>query len=121
MSQLPDDANQNRCPISPRLKAGVLRQLWYLKRVIWQGCEDSNLGMTESESVALPLGDTPICEIRLIPDSGEKSQAFFLPVTCTPFSIALRFAGMNRWLLSGSACLRAPAREAMPTAPVSAT
>jgi hypothetical protein len=25
----------------------------------WLGCEDSNLGMTESESVALPLGDTP--------------------------------------------------------------
>lgn len=27
--------------------------------VYWQGCEDSNLGMTESESVAVPLGDTP--------------------------------------------------------------
>ena len=27
---------------------------------IWLGYEDSNLGMPESESGALPLGDTPI-------------------------------------------------------------
>ena len=25
----------------------------------WLGCQDSNLGMAESESAALPLGDTP--------------------------------------------------------------
>ena len=28
--------------------------------VIWQGWQDLNLRMTESKSVALPLGDTPI-------------------------------------------------------------
>jgi hypothetical protein len=44
--------------------------------VMWQGCEDSNLGMTESESVALPLGDTPTCEKSFITDSGKISQAF---------------------------------------------
>ncbi len=27
---------------------------------MWLGYEDSNLGMPESESGALPLGDTPI-------------------------------------------------------------
>ncbi len=27
---------------------------------VWLGYEDSNLGMAESESAALPLGDTPI-------------------------------------------------------------
>ncbi len=27
---------------------------------MWLGDEDSNLGMPESESGALPLGDTPI-------------------------------------------------------------
>jgi hypothetical protein len=26
---------------------------------LWLGCQDSNLGMAESESAALPLGDTP--------------------------------------------------------------
>lgn len=26
----------------------------------WLGYEDSNLGMTESESVGLPLADTPV-------------------------------------------------------------
>ena len=26
---------------------------------LWQGCQDSNLGMPESKSGALPLGDTP--------------------------------------------------------------
>ena len=26
----------------------------------WLGCQDSNLGMTVSKTVALPLGDTPI-------------------------------------------------------------
>ncbi len=28
--------------------------------LMWLGYEDSNLGMPESESGALPLGDTPI-------------------------------------------------------------
>jgi hypothetical protein len=28
-------------------------------RAKWLGCEDSNLGMAESKSAALPLGDTP--------------------------------------------------------------
>ncbi len=28
--------------------------------IVWLGYEDSNLGMAESESAALPLGDTPI-------------------------------------------------------------
>ena len=38
---------------------------------MWLGYEDSNLGMPESESGALPLGDTPIlfwlscAEVRL--------------------------------------------------------
>jgi hypothetical protein len=32
---------------------------WLAFQCFWQGCEDSNLGMTESESVAVPLGDTP--------------------------------------------------------------
>ena len=31
---------------------------------IWLGRQDSNLRMTESESVALPLGYTPFDEIR---------------------------------------------------------
>ena len=35
---------------------------------IWQGCQDSNLGMPESKSGALPLGDTPKKEMSLIPD-----------------------------------------------------
>ena len=26
----------------------------------WQGCQDSNLGMLESKSSALPLGDSPV-------------------------------------------------------------
>ena len=31
----------------------------------WLGYEDSNLGMLESESSALPLGDTPIIKLNL--------------------------------------------------------
>ncbi len=31
---------------------------------MWLGYEDSNLGMPESESGALPLGDTPIYNFR---------------------------------------------------------
>ena len=30
-----------------------------------QGYKDSNLEMTESESVALPFGDSPICNIAV--------------------------------------------------------
>ena len=33
--------------------------------LIWLGCQDSNLGMPESKSGALPLGDTPICNSLL--------------------------------------------------------
>ena len=29
-------------------------------KMSWLGCQDSNLGMTVSKTVALPLGDTPI-------------------------------------------------------------
>ena len=36
----------------------------FLRRILcflsWLGCQDSNLGMTVSKTVALPLGDTPI-------------------------------------------------------------
>lgn len=38
---------------------------------VWQGCQDSNLGMPESKSGALPLGDTPKKEMSLIPDLGS--------------------------------------------------
>ena len=33
---------------------------------MWLGYEDSNLGMPESESGALPLGDTPTNCLRII-------------------------------------------------------
>ena len=36
-----------------------------LKLFIWLGISDSNTRMTESESVALPLGDAPICRTRV--------------------------------------------------------
>lgn len=29
--------------------------------LFWLGCQDSNLGMPESKSGALPLGDSPKC------------------------------------------------------------
>ena len=34
--------------------------------VIEQGYKDSNLEMTESESVALPVGDSPMCSTNVI-------------------------------------------------------
>ena len=34
--------------------------------VIEQGYKDSNLEMTESESVALPFGDSPMCSTNVI-------------------------------------------------------
>ena len=43
----------------------------FFKFFIKQGYKDSNLEMTESESVALPFGDSPICfvldEVYTIP------------------------------------------------------
>ncbi len=42
------------------------------------GYKDSNLEMTESESVALPFGDSPISNARIIiTDPHEKIKPFF--------------------------------------------
>ena len=38
----------------------------------WLGRQDLNLRMTESESVALPLGDAPVCGV----DSGIRTHAY---------------------------------------------
>lgn len=50
---------------------------------MWLGYEDSNLGMPESESGALPLGDTPtIClDYRKIDNLNLVATTGFEPVT----------------------------------------
>ena len=39
----------------------------FFKFFIKQGYKDSNLELTESESVALPFGDSPICFVFRLP------------------------------------------------------
>ena len=56
---------------------------------LWLGCEDSNLGMRESESRALPLGDTPSC----------KEESF--NKLALPGQAIIAFA-KNRWLRLGA-------------------
>ncbi len=40
---------------------------------MWLGYEDSNLGMPESESGALPLGDTPSVQRFLVNGAGGET------------------------------------------------
>ena len=40
---------------------------------MWLGYEDSNLGMPESESGALPLGDTPSVQRYLVNGAGGET------------------------------------------------
>ena len=62
---------------------------------LWQGCQDSNLGMPESKSGALPLGDTPKRE-KLNNKLSAASQDFRAEKTATaPASIALTLAGIS--------------------------
>ncbi len=49
---------------------------------MWLGYEDSNLGMPESESGALPLGDTPIVywlSLQRVPESNRSLTAWRYP------------------------------------------
>lgn len=41
----------------------------------WLGCEDSNLEMTESESVALPFGYTPV-RVKIRPAKIEEALPY---------------------------------------------
>ena len=43
---------------------------------LWLGYKDSNLGIPESESGALPLGDTPTALV-ILPPFSEKEKGFF--------------------------------------------
>ncbi len=54
----PDDVNTRHNKTGRHLST-VAPFLCCFTSFIWLGYEDSNLGMPESESGALPLGDTP--------------------------------------------------------------
>ena len=47
-------------------KTGIFRRFQPKNARLWQGWLDSNQRMTESESVALPLGDTPVSDALLL-------------------------------------------------------
>ena len=48
-----------------------------LQHLYWLGYCDSNTGMSESESDALPLGDTPICIKLYYTKKVANMQAFY--------------------------------------------
>lgn len=54
---------------APIVAPGILRLNWSLDLTgnpVWQKWSDSNWRITESKSVALPLGDTSVCKSRLM-------------------------------------------------------
>ncbi|AMO48547.1 hypothetical protein AKI40_2142 [Enterobacter sp. FY-07] len=55
--------NQNPLPYRLAIPQKCVRKSKRLLR--WLGYEDSNLGMVESESTALPLGDTPTTRFKI--------------------------------------------------------
>ena len=75
---------------------------FYAKIVyIWLGRSDSNTRMTESESVALPLGDAPIC---------ENLRSFYLRYFIKLFLIlqAFSYPFQNFFLFSAKKVLSPP-------------
>ena len=59
----------------------------FFKFFIKQGYKDSNLEMTESESVALPFGDSPMRNKKDYSESFPQMQAFF-PVFLPSLSVS---------------------------------
>ena len=86
---LPVHWGQTLEPLVPDLGATGIRPLWHKKSNHRSDClklahKDSNLEMTESESVALPFGDGPIFIVvsqrlnnRHYIESENKNQVFF--------------------------------------------